>query len=97
MDGSLYARIEDRPVVTEPLYYRASRDEADQAVILKVANLQEESVDTMVTLEGMEGKSLRGTVYTMQSAPEAENDFEQPERELRRRKVLLRGRQHICI
>lgn len=80
VDGSLCARIEDRPVVVEPLYYGASRDTADRAVILKVVNLQEESVETMVTLEGMEGRALRGTVYTMQSVPTAENDFEQPER-----------------
>ena len=35
VDGRLCAETEDKPVVTEPLYYGASRDEADQTVILK--------------------------------------------------------------
>ena len=80
VDGRLCAKTEDRPVVIEPLYYGASRDEADQALILKVANLREESIAVQLELEDMCGSVLRGTIYTMQADPAAENDFEQPER-----------------
>ena len=59
-------------MVIEPLYYGASRDEADQALILKVANLREESIAVQLELEDMCGSVLRGTIYTMQADPAAE-------------------------
>ena len=80
VDGRLCAGTEDKPVVTEPLYYGASRDEADQTVILKVVNLQEQGVSAHIIMKGMCGSRLQGTVYTMQADLAAENDFAEPER-----------------
>lgn len=80
VDGRLCAETEDKPVVTEPLYYGGSRDEADQTVILKVVNLQEQGVSAHIIMKGMCGSRLQGTVYTMQADLAAENDFAKPER-----------------
>ena len=80
VDGRLCAGTEDKPVMTEPLYYGASRDEADQTVILKVVNLQEQGVSAHIIMKGMCGSRLQGTVYTMQADLAAENDFAEPER-----------------
>ena len=80
VDGRLCAETEDKPVVTEPLYYGASRDEADQTVILKMVNMQEQGVSAHIIMKGMCGSRVQGTVYTMQADLAAENDFAKPER-----------------
>ncbi len=77
IDGEESLATEDKEVVIEPLYYTASEDETDGAIIIKVANLQEEAVNVQINLRDWQLKRVNGKIFTMDYDREATNTFSQ--------------------
>ncbi len=96
IDGKPVISTKVKPVVIEPLYCTASRDESTQETILKVVNVQKESVTTTLDLSGIlrrdtkdisanadsiNNQKVSGMLYELSGYELNEkNSFEQPER-----------------
>jgi alpha-L-arabinofuranosidase len=80
INGVLFNDTEDKPVVIEPLYYSASYERSTGDVIVKVVNVQEESVPAEIVLADLKQTSMTVEVYEMSDhALEDENTFASPE------------------
>jgi alpha-L-arabinofuranosidase len=80
IDGELINDTEDKLPVIETLYYSASLEATTNDVIIKVVNVQAQSVTTQVVLDGMQEKVLDGMIFEMSGYElDAENSFEAPE------------------
>ncbi len=78
INGEAYHTIECKPVIIEPLYYTASKEESTGDIILKVVNVSNQ--DQKVTLELANGKVSKGKIYGLSGySMEEVNDFEHPE------------------
>jgi alpha-L-arabinofuranosidase len=81
IDNVLINDTEDKLPVIEPLYYSASSERATGDVIVKVVNVQENSVQAEVVLSDLPQTSLTVDVYELSGhALDEENSFEAPER-----------------
>ncbi|ANY67122.1 alpha-L-arabinofuranosidase [Paenibacillus sp. BIHB 4019] len=79
IDGVLLADTEDKPAITEELYYSASLDEKSGDIIMKVVNLKEYDVTADVVLNGDITTDRGVKVYTLSGhADEDRNSFEEP-------------------
>jgi alpha-L-arabinofuranosidase len=80
IDGKLFNDTESKLPVIEPLYYSASIENTTGDVIIKVINVQDNSVTSSVVLDGFEGQNLSGTVFEISgNSLEDENSFEAPQ------------------
>jgi alpha-L-arabinofuranosidase len=80
VDGALYHTVESKPVVIEPLYYSASKEEATGDIIIKAVNVSDTDRETTIAFKGMKNQVIQGTKYTMEGYElEAQNDFEHPD------------------
>ena len=80
IDGVLFHDIEDKLPVIEPLYYSASYERSTGDVIVKVVNVQENSVRAQIGLADLDKTSLTVEVYEMSGhSLDDENTFESPE------------------
>jgi alpha-L-arabinofuranosidase len=87
IDNVLFNDTEDKLPVIEPLYYSASCEHSTGDVIVKVVNVQENSVSAKITLADLIKTSLTVEVYEMSGhAPDDENSFESPEQVLPKQK-----------
>ncbi|MDQ0901045.1 alpha-L-arabinofuranosidase C-terminal domain-containing protein [Paenibacillus sp. V4I7] len=87
IDGVLFHDTEDKLPVIEPLYYSASYEHSTGDVIVKVVNVQENSVRAQIALADLHKTSLTVDVYEMSGhALDDENTFESPERVLPKQK-----------
>ncbi|MGM0883203.1 MAG: alpha-L-arabinofuranosidase C-terminal domain-containing protein [Bacillota bacterium] len=87
INNELFNETEDKLPVIEPLYYSASLDRSTGDVIVKVVNVQENSVNAQVVLEDLQKASLTAEVFEMSGhALDDENSFESPERVLPKQK-----------
>lgn len=81
VDGRLYNETVDRLPAIEPLYYTASADETDRAVILKAVNVSDRELTAQIVLEGLPDANYKAEVFQMAGdALEAKNSFEEPEK-----------------
>lgn len=78
VDDEEHLMIEDKQVITQPLYYAASIDEEDGSVIIKVVNLKQDDVSLEITINGAAGR-MNGRVFEMAYQPEEENSLDHPE------------------
>ncbi|MDF2648897.1 MAG: alpha-L-arabinofuranosidase domain protein [Paenibacillus sp.] len=87
IDGVLFHDTEDKLPVIEPLYYSASFERSTGETIVKVVNVQENSVRAQIALADLHKTSLTVDVYEMSGhALDDENTFESPERVLPKQK-----------
>ncbi|QYR22779.1 carbohydrate binding domain-containing protein [Paenibacillus sp. sptzw28] len=87
IDNVLINDTEDKLPVIEPLYYSASFEHSTGDVIVKVVNVQENSVNARVVLEDLQKTSLTVDVFELSGhALDEENSFEAPERVLPKHK-----------
>ncbi|KRF43730.1 alpha-L-arabinofuranosidase C-terminal domain-containing protein [Paenibacillus sp. Soil787] len=87
IDNVLFNDTEDKLPVIEPLYYSASFERSTGDVIVKVVNVQENSVHTQVVLEDLQTTTLTVDVSEMSGhALDDENSFTSPERVLPKQK-----------
>ena len=78
IDGEANHAIESKPVILEPLYYSASKEDASGETIIKVVNVSD--IDRKLTLDILNSDATKGTVYILEGFDlEAVNDFEHPE------------------
>ena len=71
----------------EPLYYSGSCEHSTGDIIVKVVNVQENSVSAQIALADLIKTSLTVEVYEMSGhAPDDENNFESPEQVLPKQK-----------
>lgn len=68
IDGELYQWTQLKPLVVEPLYLTASRDNGTGEIILKAVNLREESFETLISLPGTEARKLACDAYVLLEA-----------------------------
>ncbi len=87
INNVLFHDIEDKLPVIEPLYYSASYERSTGDVIVKVVNVQENSVSAQIALADLHKTSLTVEVYEMSGhALDDENTFASPERVLPKQK-----------
>lgn len=80
VDGNLYHEVESKPVVMEPLYYSASKEEDSGHIIIKAVNVSDTDRSVTITLEGIGNQTLQGRKYSMEGyGSEAQNDFQNPD------------------
>lgn len=78
VNGEAYHNIESKPVVIEPLYISASKENGTEDVIVKVVNVSKENQTAEIKLA--ESGYLKGKVFTLDNYElDAINDFEHPE------------------
>jgi alpha-L-arabinofuranosidase len=78
IDGKAYHAIESKPVIIEPLYYSASKEDATGDIIVKVVNVSE--INQKVTLDILNLDVKKATIYSMEGySLEEVNDFEHSE------------------
>ncbi|MDQ0877507.1 alpha-L-arabinofuranosidase [Paenibacillus sp. V4I3] len=81
INNVLFHDTEDKLPVIEPLYYSASYERSTGDVIVKVVNVQENSVSAQIALADLHKTSLTVEVNEMSDhAPDDENTFASPER-----------------
>ncbi|WP_028609014.1 alpha-L-arabinofuranosidase C-terminal domain-containing protein [Paenibacillus harenae] len=81
IDNMLINDTEDKLPVIEPLYYSASYERSTGDIIVKVVNVQKNSVSAQIALADLHKTSLTVEVYEMSGhALDDENTFESPER-----------------
>lgn len=79
IDGKLINDAEDKPVVIEPLYYSASKEDESGDIIVKVVNVQENSVLVNLVFEDISQEILEGSIFEMSGYRlQDENSFEAP-------------------
>ncbi len=89
IDNVLFHDTEDKLPVIEPLYYSASFEHSTGDVIVKVINVQENSVSSQIVLEDLRKTSLTVDVFEMSGhALDDENSFSAPERIFPKQKKL---------
>lgn len=89
IDNMLINDTEDKLPVIEPLYYSASYERSTGDVIVKVINVQENSVSAEIALADLQQTSLTVEVYEMSGhALDDENTFASPKRVLPKQKEL---------
>jgi alpha-L-arabinofuranosidase len=80
INNELFNETEDKLPVIEPLYYSASLDRSTGDVIVKVVNVQENSVNAQIVLEDLQKASLEVEAFEMSGhALDDENSFASPE------------------
>lgn len=80
IDGKLFNQTEDKLPIIEPLYYSASIENDTGDIIIKVVNVQENSVTAELNLADMELGTFTVKVFEMTGYDlGAENSFESPE------------------
>ncbi|MCL6602832.1 MAG: carbohydrate binding domain-containing protein [Paenibacillus sp.] len=90
INNVLFNDTEDKLPVIEPLYYSASYESSTGDVIVKVVNVQEESVRAEIALAELQKPSLSVEVYEMSGhALDDENTFVWPERVLPKPKEFI--------
>lgn len=87
INNVLFHDIEDKLPVIEPLYYSASYERSTGDVIVKIVNVQENSVSAQIALADLHKTSLTVEVYEMSGHElDDENTFASPERVLPKQK-----------
>lgn len=87
INNVLFHDIEDKLPVIEPLYYSASYERSTGETIVKVVNVQENSVSAQIALADLNKTSSTVEVYEMSGhALDDENTFASPERVLPKQK-----------
>ncbi|HWT76703.1 MAG TPA: alpha-L-arabinofuranosidase C-terminal domain-containing protein [Mobilitalea sp.] len=90
INGEAYNKTESKPVLVEPLYYCASREEATGDVIIKVVNVSNQ--DRTASIELKNFNASHGKVYTLEGYDlGTENDFVHPERIIPSEKEIKPG------
>jgi len=89
INNVLFNDTEDKLLVIEPLYYSASFEHSTGDVIVKVVNVQDNSVHAQVVLEDLHKLSLTVEVSELSGhALDDENSFSSPERILPKQKIF---------
>lgn len=89
VDGLLINDTEDKQPVIEPLYFSSSADQSTGDVIVKVVNVQEQSVSAQVELADLPKMPTLVEVFELSGyVLDEANDFESPKRILPKRKEL---------
>jgi alpha-L-arabinofuranosidase len=87
INNVLMNETEDKLPVIEPLYYSASLEHSTGETIVKVVNVQEESVSATIALADLQKTIKNVDVYEMSGyGLDDENSFEAPERVVPKRK-----------
>lgn len=80
INDELINETEDKLPIIEPLYYSASIENISGDVIIKVVNVQEESVRAQIMLDGVEQKVYKGCIYELAGYElDDENSIDSPE------------------
>ncbi|MGN6713058.1 alpha-L-arabinofuranosidase C-terminal domain-containing protein [Anaerocolumna jejuensis] len=78
VDGILFHDIECKPVVLEPLYYSASKEDITGDIIIKIVNVSD--INRKAIIEILNTKPLTGCAFCLEGyALDAMNDFQEPE------------------
>jgi alpha-L-arabinofuranosidase len=78
VNGEAYHTIESKPVVIEPLYYIASKDESTGEIIVKVVNVSNQLQTANIELLNV--SYSKGKIFSLCNYDlDAVNDFDQPE------------------
>ena len=98
IDNVLFNDTEDKLPVIEPLYYSASCEHSTGDVIVKVVNVQENSVSAQIALADLHKTTLTVEVYEMSGhAPDDENSFASPEQVLPKQKEFSTRRLQFSL
>lgn len=77
INGQAYNNIDSKPIIIEPLYYSASKEDKSGDLIIKVVNVSDQSKTATIELQNCDYS--QGKVYIMENYDlNAENDFVNP-------------------